>query len=155
MAGTSALSKHFGLRVPLDLWKRLQAASIERGISIAAILLSPWGEPTPAPGRPMKATADRSAEIEALQARILELETQAAWFASKEAGWETQNRAAAGVIAKQAEEIADLKKQLARALRPPIPAKLALALRDGLTAPPSAAVGSLLKPMPEPKGRKP
>jgi hypothetical protein len=58
MAGFSSRTKHFGLRIPLALWARLQAASKARSLSIATILLEPW-QTTPAqPGRPRKEPAE-------------------------------------------------------------------------------------------------
>lgn len=52
-SGTSSLTRHFGIRIPLELWGRLETHAAERGVSVAAILLEPW-EKQPKLGRPLK-----------------------------------------------------------------------------------------------------
>lgn len=67
MAGTSTLTKHFGLRIPMDLWGRLQAIAASRQMSVSAVLLEPWEKPTPKIGRPStKPTALPTAPVGSL-----------------------------------------------------------------------------------------
>lgn len=101
-------SARFICRMPNDLFARLRVAASERSVPMARIVFAGVERELSAPPHGL----DRSIEVEALEGRILELETEAAWFASKEVGWEAQSRAASDVIAKQAEEIATLKKAL-------------------------------------------